>query len=241
MNDSLSTEHTGRASANRLRLWFVLGLLGVAAVLATVWMTTPLRSLASVDTLSYWAEEFKRWPATPLIVLAFYVVGGLVLLPVSLTIAATGLVFGAWPGLAYAAIGTLASALATYAVGAGIGHERLTRLGGARIAALSRKAASKGLRSVIAIRIVPIAPFAVINAILGASHVRLRDYMLGTCLGMAPGILIKVLFADQLAEAAMASDEHTLWTLAAAAIAIVAIGVLIRKRYTATHPGVAPD
>lgn len=235
MNETLSSEHPTPASTNRLRLWFVVGVLGVAALLTALWLTTPLRSLASVDTLSYWAEELKRWPATPLIVLAFYVIGGLVLLPISLTIAATGLVFGAWPGLAYAAIGTLASALATYGVGASIGHDRLNRLGGARVAALSRKAASKGLRSVIAIRIVPIAPFAVINAILGASHVRLRDYILGTCLGMAPGMLIKVFFADQLADAALASDEHTLWALAAAAVLIVVVGMLIRKRYAATH------
>jgi len=214
----------------RLRIAFVVGFLAIAGALALLWSFTPLRDVASVDALSAWAQELENMRSAPLIVLAVYVVGGLILLPVSLTIAVTGLVFGAWPGLLYALVGTGASALATYGVGAAIGHTRLARLGGKRIDTLSRTAARNGLRSVIAIRVVPAAPFAVINAILGASHVSLRDYLLGTLIGMSPGILIKVLFADQLAEAAMTSDENSLWLLGAAAVGLIVVGMLV-KRY----------
>lgn len=218
------------AQANaRLRIAFLSGGLAIAATLALLWSFTPLRDVASVEVLSQWAQALENMRTAPLIVLAVYVIGGLILLPVSLTIAVTGLVFGAWPGLLYAVVGTGASALATYGVGAAIGNERLARLGGKRIDTLSQKVARKGLRSVVAIRVVPVAPFAVINAIIGASHVSFRDYLLGTLIGMSPGIVIKVLFADQLAEAAVASDEHSLLWLAVAAVALVMVGVVVRR------------
>ncbi len=221
----------------RLRIAFIIGTLALAGALALLWSATPLREVATVEVLSKWAQELEDMRSAPLIVLAVYVVGGLILLPVSLTIAVTGLVFGAWPGLLYALVGTGASAMATYGVGAAIGGERLARLGGKRVDALSHKVARKGLRSVITIRIVPVAPFAVINAILGASHVSWRDYLLGTLIGMSPGILIKVLFADQLAEAAMTSDENSLWILAGAAAVLIAAGILVRRymRSKASH------
>ena len=218
-------------ATRQLRLHFVLSLMAIAAALALLWLFTPLRDVTSAEDMARLAQRLEAMPLAPLVVLAIYVLGGLILLPVSLTIAATGLVFGAWPGLAYALIGTGASALATYGVGAAIGQERLVRLGGAKIEALSKKAARKGLRSVIAIRLVPIAPFAVINAILGASHVSLRDYFVGTLIGMTPGIILKVVFADQLAEAAAGSDEGSLMTLAAAAVALIVIAVLARRYF----------
>ncbi len=36
---------------------------------------------------------------------------------------------------------------------------------------------------------VPVLPFTIINFVAGASTVPLRDYVLGTLMGMAPGVL----------------------------------------------------
>jgi uncharacterized membrane protein YdjX (TVP38/TMEM64 family) len=43
--------------------------------------------------------------------------------------------------------------------------------------------------TMITVRIVPVAPFTVINIVAGASHIKFRDYFWGTLLGMFPGIL----------------------------------------------------
>jgi uncharacterized membrane protein YdjX (TVP38/TMEM64 family) len=48
------------------------------------------------------------------------------------------------------------------------------------------------------IRNVPIAPFTVVNLLAGASSLRFRDYLLGTALGMAPGIAAVTLMGDRL-------------------------------------------
>jgi uncharacterized membrane protein YdjX (TVP38/TMEM64 family) len=53
--------------------------------------------------------------------------------------------------------------------------------------------------AVIAFRIVPVAPFSVINLIAGVSEIRLRDFALGTFIGMLPGSIAIAFLADQIA------------------------------------------
>jgi phospholipase D1/2 len=50
-------------------------------------------------------------------------------------------------------------------------------------------------------RLLPVAPFTMINILAGALQIRARDYLIGTVLGMLPGIIITVTFAHNLAEA----------------------------------------
>jgi phospholipase D1/2 len=48
------------------------------------------------------------------------------------------------------------------------------------------------------VRNLPVAPFTIVNLVAGASRIRFRDYVAGTALGMAPGILAISVFADRL-------------------------------------------
>jgi uncharacterized membrane protein YdjX (TVP38/TMEM64 family) len=58
--------------------------------------------------------------------------------------------------------------------------------------------AQRGVLSVAIIRNIPAAPFTIVNMIAGASHLKLKDYMIGTAIGMLPGILAITIFADRL-------------------------------------------
>ena len=44
--------------------------------------------------------------------------------------------------------------------------------------------------AVTAVRMVPAAPFTVVNLAAGASRIPFIDYMLGTVLGMLPGLVL---------------------------------------------------
>ena len=104
-------------------------------------------------------------------------------------IAATAAAFGPWLGpFVYAFAGALASAIVTYAVGAAIGREALESVLGARLERVRRAVVERGVFAVAAIRLVPIAPFTLVNMAAGASKVRFADYLIGTAIGMAPGI-----------------------------------------------------
>jgi uncharacterized membrane protein YdjX (TVP38/TMEM64 family) len=57
-----------------------------------------------------------------------------------------------------------------------------------------------GIVTIAAIRMIPLAPFSVVNLIAGALGVPLRDYMIGSALGLTPGMIILCLFGRQARE-----------------------------------------
>ena len=52
--------------------------------------------------------------------------------------------------------------------------------------------------AVVLARVVPLAPYSLVNLVGGASHVSLRDFTLGTLIGMTPGIAAITLFTDRI-------------------------------------------
>ena len=58
----------------------------------------------------------------------------------------------------------------------------------------------KGVVAVAFIRMVPIAPFSLINVLAGASELRVGDFLIGTVLGMAPGIIAMAALGAQIAD-----------------------------------------
>ena len=83
---------------------------------------------------------------------------------------------------------------------------------------LSRRLARRGIVTIVTVRIVPVAPFAVLNLVAGASHVRLRDFVIGTVIGMSPAVLAAVVFAEGLLSMLGRADLR--------AVALVALGLL---------------
>jgi phospholipase D1/2 len=70
------------------------------------------------------------------------------------------------------------------------GRESIRRLAGRRIAALSRRKTRRGRAAVAAAHLIPMARFTIVSLILGASRMRLKDFILGTIIGLGPGILL---------------------------------------------------
>ncbi|SAK67284.1 phospholipase D/transphosphatidylase [Caballeronia glebae] len=125
-------------------------------------------------------------------------IAAVVAVPITLLIATTGIVFGASWGGAYAFIGTTIAAAISYSLGNRLGRDAVRKLAGARVNRLSERVAKRGIVAVVVLRILPVAPFAIVNLVAGASHIRMRDFMIGTMLGMGPGIFLTVAFAHQL-------------------------------------------
>jgi uncharacterized membrane protein YdjX (TVP38/TMEM64 family) len=83
--------------------------------------------------------------------------------------------------------------------------------------------------AVAVVRNLPIAPFTIVNVVAGASRIKLRDFLLGTAIGMAPGILAIMLFTDRLLNAVRDPQWGNI-ALAAAAALILGIGIWWIKR-----------
>ncbi|MFC7515149.1 VTT domain-containing protein [Herbaspirillum sp. GCM10030257] len=210
-----------------------LGLFAIAlALLAVAWRWTPLREWANLDALVAFARNLEDLPFTPLAVVVCYVLAGLVMVPVTLLIAVTGIVFGPLTGSLYAIGGSLLSATVAYGIGQWLGRDTVQRVLGTRINKLSKRIAKRGIVAMVIIRMLPVAPFTVVNVVAGASHISLRDYLIGTLLGMLPGIIMTVTFVHHLAEAIRNPTPGTVAILVGVALSIIAVALGLQKLLT---------
>jgi phosphatidylserine/phosphatidylglycerophosphate/cardiolipin synthase-like enzyme/uncharacterized membrane protein YdjX (TVP38/TMEM64 family) len=183
----------GRRSALKLSL-IVLVPLGLAAA----WRWTPLGKWLTIEVLSSWAGLLQDQTALGLVAVAIFVLGGLVMVPVLLLVGASAVVFPPLESVAVSLSGCLCSAAMSYFIGSRLGRNTVRKVIGKRLHRLNRRLAERGILAIALIRNLPVAPFSIVNLLAGASHIRFRDYLLGTALGMLPGIVGMSIFADRL-------------------------------------------
>jgi phosphatidylserine/phosphatidylglycerophosphate/cardiolipin synthase-like enzyme/membrane protein DedA with SNARE-associated domain len=210
------------------RYIFRISLLVIAVLgMAAMWRWTPLSDWLDIDRAETAANWIRDSRFTPVLVLIVYAIGGLAAVPVTLMIIATVSVFGPWVGAGYALIGTEIAALLAFGVGHVIGRDTVSRIAGSRVNRLSRKLSERGVLTIITLRIVPVAPFTVINIIAGISEIRLRDFAIGSFIGMVPGVMAISLLADRIiASLRNPSVESILVLVAVIALVVISLAGL---------------
>lgn len=209
------------------------GLL-IMVILAALWQWAPVREWLDVRIAATYLDALAAGPVAPLAVVAGFVVGGLLIVPVVLLIAVTVLAFGAWWGFLYALIGMTLSAVVMFGIGRLLGHKLVDHLSGSRLYRVSRALAAKGILAVVVLRLLPVAPFSMVNAVAGASHIRFRDFFLGTLLGELPGLVSLALFIDQVMDTVRHPGLGSLGMLAAIA-GLIALALLGTSRWVAAQ------
>jgi uncharacterized membrane protein YdjX (TVP38/TMEM64 family)/phosphatidylserine/phosphatidylglycerophosphate/cardiolipin synthase-like enzyme len=181
----------------RALLRFASALTIVTAV-ALAWSLTPLKDLSNLDEALALAERWSDAPLAPLYAVAVYVVAGLAFVPVTLMVTVTGLVFGPVKGFAVALVASMVAAAVTFAIGSLLGRDLVRRLSGPLINRISERLSRRGVFTVALLRMVPVAPFTLINLAAGAIRIRLSDFLAGTVVGMAPGMAALTVFGDRI-------------------------------------------
>lgn len=208
-------------------------VLLVVLVLGAAWRWTPLGDWLPLAPLVADARAAAYTLPSALAILAMYVLGGLLSLPLTLLVVVTAVVFGPFIGMAYALAGALLSATATYGLGRIVGRDTVRRAAGTRLNRITRRLASNGILALAALRLLPVAPFPVINAVAGASRIAPREFLLGTALGIAPRIAVTILFVACVDAAISTPDIMTIATLAVVTGAIIAAACLAWRRFGA--------
>lgn len=176
------------------------GLALALIVLALLWQFTPLSELTNLEKLQEAFRRIGEQPLGPIYVGGVFVVGGMIFFPVTLLIVVTAAIFGPWLGFLYALTGTLMSAGLSYGLGRVVSENTLSAMLGPRLDRIRTRIARSGLFAVVAARMVPVAPFTLVNMVAGATRVRFWDFMLGTVLGMGPGMIALCAFGHQAME-----------------------------------------
>jgi uncharacterized membrane protein YdjX (TVP38/TMEM64 family) len=200
----------------------------VAVVIAAVVMT--MRHFHLTDHLTI--ERMRALidgagPLGPLVFIGIFISGFFLPGPEMLSVAFGGVLFGMVWGFVYSWIAcVIGTALPFLLVRYGAQewaqralHDRFPRL-----RALDDRLLHHGVLTVALLRLVfLLAP--PLNWSLGATRVRFRDYVLGTGIGILPGVGLTTFLADRISETGFSRELLTLEVIGPAAVLALLIGI----------------
>jgi uncharacterized membrane protein YdjX (TVP38/TMEM64 family) len=216
----------------RRELRFALGALVAAAVVIAVvglLRQLPLDPAARLAEARGALEALRGSVWTVPVVVAAMTVGCILCLPITLMVGTVIIALGPSLGFVCAALGTLAGAATNWVMGRVVGRNAMRKLLGRNQERVERQLARRGVITVAVLRKVPIAPFTIVNMAMGASGITLRDFLIGTSLGMLPGIAAFAIVGDRLIEVWREPTVANV-TLVASAV-IVWIGVILGMQW----------
>jgi uncharacterized membrane protein YdjX (TVP38/TMEM64 family) len=180
------------ATATQMPPRRVAAIAAVTVILVALVVLVPLPTALQ---LRDWATSVGPW--FPLAFLAAHVVAVFPFPRTAFTLSA-GLLFGPVLGIGIALVAsTLSAGIALLLVrAAGWQLNRLVRH--PRVDALNVRLARRGWPTVLAMRMIPVVPFSVLNYAAGASAIRILPYVLATIVGLLPGTAAIVIFGDAL-------------------------------------------
>jgi uncharacterized membrane protein YdjX (TVP38/TMEM64 family) len=143
--------------------------------------------------------------------------------PQVVLIAAAVLAFGPWAGLAYSWAGTMVSALVGFAIGRGFGARLV--VGWPVAQRFAELVGRNGFMASLVVRLVPFAPFVLVNIAGGVAPMSWTAFALGTGVGILPKIAVIAFAGHSIAAGGLLSF---VW-LALALAAWVAAGWVARR------------
>ena len=223
-----------RGFSVRKGIYILGGFVAAAIVLALLWTHTPLADWVTRENASQLAEWFaERWWAPLLVVLA-YTPASFIMFPRWIITMTAVLAFGPWHGLVYAFAGVIIAGICTFLPGRMVSRDTIRRLAGKRLKPLTHFMERKGLIAVTILRLMPIAPFPIVNLVMGAMRVKLWHFVVGTIIGMMPGMLAATVLSEQLAAALEDPTRVNFWLVGAAVLVIFTV-VFFSQRYMRRH------
>lgn len=227
------------APALRLRLAGLALVLAALVALAIAWSWSPMKAWLDIDLIVDAVRQLGARYGQPVAIAAMALALALAVPLVFLTLVAI-VAFGPWWGAACALPGAVLGAAISYAIGAGLGHQVVERMAGARINALSQALARRGVLAIVLLRLVPVAPFAIVNMVAGASHIRLPHLLLGTAIGILPSVLVMMLFVDTILASLKRPSSFGLGLLALT-VALLVLGGWGLRRWLRRQQAGLPD
>ncbi len=210
-----------------------LGLLLLVAVAALAWLAH-LQDLIGMsldgEALAGALGHLRGVPHAGLMVMLVFCLLALAGAPQFLLIFATVLVFGSLLGGVYSWLATMVSAVLGYALGYLLGAEALARWGGERVNRARAAVARRGVMWSALIRLVPSGPFVLVNVLAGAAHVRARDFVLGTALGIVPKIGLIALITAGVLDFIEVRDARSMTMILGGLAAWIGLGLYFRER-----------
>ncbi|SFJ57741.1 TVP38/TMEM64 family protein [Caulobacter sp. UNC279MFTsu5.1] len=187
-------------------------------------------------TVEQWLSAAHGPWALPVAVGAFAVLA-FIGVPQFVLIAAAVVAFGPWTGFAYSWIGTLVSSMVGFWLGRTFGGRLLQDLAGDGVAKFMKLIGKNGFLASLIVRLVPSAPFIVVNMAAGVTPMKVLDFAAGTAVGIIPKIALTAFAGNSIVQALKGGGQRHIVMLVVAVAVWIAAGLVARawlkKRETA--------
>ncbi len=213
--------------------WAVLALF---VVIVGLWVYLVARG--SGDDLDFNSllnslRDVASHPLAPFAAVPAIVLGSMMVAPITGMLAVCALLFDPWTASIVGITGTLAATAVNHWVGGHFARAISSKIPRRIAEKINRIARSSDVWSLAGLRLIPIAPFSIVNLILGVSGVGLREFLLGTLIGMGPGIVLLCMSVDR-ARAALAGeavfDPWIIAVIAAAGVTLIGLRAWQKRR-----------
>jgi phospholipase D1/2 len=203
----------------------IIAVLAIIA-LVLVWKITPLSEYASPEKIVPLLEKVKNTPWAFPAGMAAYVVGTLIFFPHMIMTATVVIVFPPAEAFLISMLGSLVSCVIGFFAGKQLGEDSLRAMTGRYAKKIAHYADKGGLIGLTLLRLVPIAPYTVVNLALGMMNVPFWRLMGATVLGMLPGTAVSVLLGQSALSFWKHPDAHNMMILGGGLVAWILVIVL---------------
>ncbi len=162
----------------------------------------------------------------PVIFIAVYAVLALMPVPLGLFTVLAGAVFGGIWGVVVVWVGAMLGSLAGFFLARSTIRPALEPLIEKHQGKVWQYLEGTGVFPVLAMRLMPVAPFMAVNYVAGATGIPLTSYSIGTALGILPAVALYV----QVGASGLEDPARLLWSLAGIVVLIVIGYVLLQRR-----------
>ena len=214
-----------RRTGAALRLAVIPAFIVLAVVIA--WKL----GYFDLDRRRQFVETVQRWRVTPQVgplFIAVYVLAVMTCLPVALLTLLGGAIFGWVVGAVLAAVGALLGTVVVHFLARSVALGPTRRLFGTH-PLLKRLSEHDDVRSLFQLRVLPVAPFGVLDYVAGVANVPLRPLLIATTLGILPSVIVYSYVGAQFLSGLVNEGEATrrgLWIAGAVSLFMMLLSVI---------------
>ena len=211
----------------------LLLILAVVAVSLLFWASAQVIGLDENGILARTFKSFAGSPWALVIVAAGYTAASFIGAPQFLLIAITVAAFGPLYGFVFSLLATLVSASTNFLMARYLGADWLRKRGWVGIGGLTEMVGRNGFMAALLVRIVPSAPFIVVNMGLGLTRTSFPAFLAGTAIGIIPKTALIALLG-KVVERAQKGNIEAIGYLVLAAVSWIALAFatkwIVRQR-----------
>ncbi|MBL8951381.1 MAG: TVP38/TMEM64 family protein [Myxococcaceae bacterium] len=197
-------------------------------VVGALWLFTPLNQFRKAEDVANALRAITERPFGWALVPLGFALGAVLFVPVNALVVGVALSFDPLRGFTYAMTGGMLASMIAYGLGKVFATSVIELMRGPKVDKFIDKLRENPFRASLLLHLMPIGNFTAVNMLAGALKVPFFGFLLGTFLGLMPGVLFFTLLGGQLPKL-MEGSVFTFVTLGLGVLATVGIGLLIRK------------